>query len=61
MKIGDKLKLKNIPENDRCHLKPYLEKAGTVINIDNCSPPKYLRVSFGKLYEDMFVWRVALV
>ena len=61
MKIGDKVKLKNIPENDRYHLKPYLEKAGTVINIDNYSPPRYLRVSFGEFYEDMFIWRVVLL
>ena len=61
MKIGDRVKLKDIPENDRWHLKPYLEKVGTVINIDNCSPPQYLRVSFGKFYEDMMIWRVVLL
>ena len=46
MNIGDKVKLKDIPENDRKYLNPFKGIAGTIINIDNSSPPKFLRVSF---------------
>ena len=46
MNIGDKVKLKDIPENDRAYLSPLKGIAGTIINVDNASPPEFLRVLF---------------
>ena len=60
MKIGDRVILRSIPENNMWHLKPHVGKIGTIVNVDHAKPPKFLRVSFGRFYEDVLTWRVML-
>ena len=63
MRIGDRVKLRNIPENNRTWLKSYMNMVGIVVDYQARSdrrPPKHVRVSFikGNPYEDLATWRV---
>lgn len=61
MKIGDRVALKEIPENDK--FKRFKGIVGEIVNHDNDNPPKFVRVTFdgGKFYEDMLAWRLFLL
>jgi hypothetical protein len=65
MKIGDRVKLRDIPENDLHWLEPYKKMAGVIVNHSHPrvdEPPKFLRVAFGEnSYEDMLAFRVMLL
>jgi len=63
MKIGDKVKLKNVLHNDRKWLEEYKNKIGVVTHCDTCSSPQYVRVEFEgfflqKVYEDLSTCRL---
>ena len=62
MKIGDRVALRDIPENDEPRFRSYKGLVGEIINHDHGTPPTFLRISFdGRLYEDMLVHRVMLL
>tara|TARA_R110002074_G_scaffold237291_2_gene409224 strand:- start:153 stop:353 length:201 start_codon:yes stop_codon:yes gene_type:complete len=63
MSIGDKVKLKDIPANNRGWLSAYKNLTGRVVDFQTRTdhkPPIYVRVSFKKDcgYEDLAAWRV---
>jgi len=63
MRIGDKVKLRDISANNREWLSAYKNLIGRVVDFqtrtDN-KPPIYVRVSFksNSSYEDLASWRV---
>jgi hypothetical protein len=63
MSIGDKVKLRDIPANNRPWLQAYKNMIGRVVDHQTRSdhrPPIYVRVSFrnNNEYEDLAAWRV---
>ena len=63
MSIGDKVKLRNIPANNREWLQAYKNLIGRIVDYQMRSdkgPPKYVRVAFrnNNDYEDLATWRV---
>ena len=63
MSIGDKVKLRNIPANNRQWLQAYKNMIGRVVDQQARSdrkPPTFVRVSFrnNSDYEDLATWRV---
>jgi len=63
MRIGDKVKLKDIPANNREWLQAYKNLIGRVIDYQartDQRPPLFVRVSFknNSNYEDLASWRV---
>ena len=63
MNIGDKVKLRDIPANNRPWLQAYKNMTGRIVDhqvrIDQ-KPPIFVRVSFrsNSDYEDLATWRV---
>jgi hypothetical protein len=61
MQVGDYVKLRDIPQNNRLFLKKYRNKKGKVIDEQTAPNRKnYLRVLFEGVasYEDLASWRV---
>ena len=59
MKIGDKVKLKNHARNNT--FKHFLNKVGTVIDLQDDKNKQFVRVKWGRTYEDLGSWRLSLV
>jgi len=69
MKIGQKVKLKNVLSNDQMWLNKYKNVIGKVIDFEarnDHDPPRFIRVAFsstskGGGYEDVATWRIEKV
>ena len=63
MNIGDKVKLRDIPANNRPWLQAYKNMTGRIVDHQvrtDQKPPIFVRVSFrsNSDYEDLATWRV---